>query len=80
MTSLTWRMLEHDDYYLVISVPDRDPSCCLTGDISVFTFDAPRCAGSACRRSRDAGSADRNRESSPPNVADAVQMADPPFR
>lgn len=39
---MNWRRLENDDYYLVISVPDHDPTCCLEGDISVNTFSAPR--------------------------------------
>jgi hypothetical protein len=40
--SLTWRHLPKDDYFLTIFVPDHNPACCLTGDLSVFTFDAPR--------------------------------------
>ena len=40
--TLTWRhLLEDDDYYLVITAP-WNQGCCLHGDISVWTFDAPR--------------------------------------
>jgi hypothetical protein len=41
-TTMNWRRLENDDYYLEISVPDHDPTCCLQGGISVTTFSAPR--------------------------------------
>ena len=41
-TTMTWRHLEDDDYFLIISVPDHDPRWCLQGDISVLTFSAPR--------------------------------------
>jgi len=40
--SMIWKMLPSDDYRIMISVPDHNPSCCLAGAISVFTFDAPR--------------------------------------
>jgi hypothetical protein len=40
--SLTWRGLESGDYYLTIFVPEsHHPACCLEGDLSVLTFDAP---------------------------------------
>jgi hypothetical protein len=41
--TLTWKQLEKGEYYLNIWVPaSAGPDCCLTGTISVFTFDAPR--------------------------------------
>jgi hypothetical protein len=40
--SLTWRGLEEGDYFLVISVPDHNPACCLKGDVSAVRFDAPK--------------------------------------
>jgi len=41
--TLTWKQLEPGDYYLICWVPNSaGPTCCLTGSISVFTFDVPR--------------------------------------
>jgi hypothetical protein len=40
--TMPWRYLDAGDYYLVISVPDHDPTCCLQGGIAVSTFSAAR--------------------------------------
>jgi hypothetical protein len=40
--TLTWRHLDPGDYYLIIWSPGHNPFCCLRGDISAGTFDAPR--------------------------------------
>ena len=36
---LIWEGLENGDYQLLIFAGDHDPACCLTGDISVTTFE-----------------------------------------
>ncbi|HZK79551.1 MAG TPA: DUF4157 domain-containing protein [Humisphaera sp.] len=40
--SLTWKQLQKDNYRVEISAPTHTAGCCLTGDISVRTFSAPR--------------------------------------
>jgi hypothetical protein len=40
--TLTWKHLPDDDYCVEMSVSDHNPDCCLTGDVGVFTFDAPK--------------------------------------
>jgi hypothetical protein len=40
--TLTWKHLPADNYYLNIFSPGHAPGCCLKGDISFGTFDAPR--------------------------------------
>lgn len=40
--AIRWRYLDPGDYYLNIWTLNDDPNCCLTGEISVSTFDAPR--------------------------------------
>jgi hypothetical protein len=47
---LPWRGLDDGDYYLEIRTENRDPYCCLEGDITVEPFDAP---GPKSRRPRE---------------------------
>lgn len=37
-----WQRLVAGDYYFIVETTNRNPQCCLTGEISVATFSAPR--------------------------------------
>jgi hypothetical protein len=40
--TLRWRHLDPGTYYFVFKTANADPTCCLTGQVSVSSFDAPK--------------------------------------